>query len=99
MPAGPGHHCRPGPAVAPHTRRPDPTASAQSASAAHQPPHCAGGAQELADSDLPSALLTVMIMHITLAAVIDCATADNMNLGSLSQVTIAKVSAAEAPEG
>ena len=44
MRAGSGLHCGPGPAAAPHAGRPDPAASARSPSAAHQPPHRAGGA-------------------------------------------------------
>ena len=62
MRAGPGLHCGIGPAAAPHAWRPDPAASARSASAAHQPPHHAGGVQEV--RGCWAAWATVMSMQI-----------------------------------
>ena len=62
--AGPGLHCGPGSTAAPHAWRPDPTASAQSASTAHQSPHHAGGVHGVIDYCLPIAWATVVSMQI-----------------------------------
>ena len=89
MRAGPGPHCGPGPAAAPHAGRPDPAAPARSASAAHQPPHRAGGAQETHGCCLPIAWATVMSMQIMWATAVKRATSAQGSSGRMLEAQVA----------